>query len=496
MSYISLTDAFGRSLGGGTTVPISSGPTIDTSAFLKKEGDSMTGDLDMGNNSIVLNEFPARNVNAVNKGFCQNAENITIGRIHKDRIPQVINGFALEGQHITFGQVSTNNFIGEATYGGIKYLQLDADTAILLSIGRNDHLILRDNKFFLNNKTLEQVASITSNEFRVNNAIEPIIINDSGITLDDHVLRFRGPPDNNNSIRWFNGSVETVPPRLEFSSFDRIRFSTARNKDNTMPAANRVFVGPMVQFIELQHDRLDLNNNRIVNLGYPLEATDAVTKGYVDTAIKRLSLTEKYKKIKDDYSPTFWISAVFPDGFDGTSSTIADLSGTGLTVSGSVARTTNALKFSKTSTITSTATFGKKYTFFLKARRTGSSPGRVFTSSTGNILFGWWGSNRRTVWINDNIIGVSTSALTDDNATHTYMMTSNDDVKNIYAEKVKEVSDSTLGDDTWGGKIVVGKPTATGTETETTEFDVFEVIGFGKVLTETEMFDIYDKIFA
>ena len=134
------------------------------------------------------------------------------------------------------------------------------------------------------------------------NVSEPIIINDSGMTLDDHTLRFRGPPDNNNSIRWFNGDQTNGTARLEMSTVDRLRLSTFRGKDNTFPfrdvngEQHRDYTGANAQFIELLHDRLDVNKNRIVNLSTPQNETDAATKSYVDLKIDEFKLPPVYRK--------------------------------------------------------------------------------------------------------------------------------------------------------------------------------------------------------
>ena len=158
----------------------------------------------------------------VTNSFAENAANLVTGTIPKERLPQVLNGFAVAGQQINLDQVDTKNFICKRTYSVVKYVHLDGIAGLLFSVNRRSyHLVVRDNKFMFTNKNLEQVNTLTSKEYRVEHDTEPIIINNNGITLDDPIIRFRGQLDNNNCIRWFPGSADTGQPRLEFSSFDR-----------------------------------------------------------------------------------------------------------------------------------------------------------------------------------------------------------------------------------------------------------------------------------
>ena len=106
------------------------------------------------------------------------------------------------------------------------------------------------------------------------------------------------------------------------STVDRLRLSTFRGKDNTFPfrsvngQQHRDYTGANAQYIELLHDRLDFNKNRIVNLSTPQNETDAATKGYVDTKIDKFKLPPIYRQITTNYSPTFWISSRFPYGYE------------------------------------------------------------------------------------------------------------------------------------------------------------------------------------
>ena len=69
------------------------------------------------------------------------------------------------------------------------------------------------------------------------------------------------------------------------------------------------------------------------------------------------------------------------------------VTGTGLTITGTIGRN---MEINSTSRITSTATYAKIFTFFIKAKRINTARnGRVFTSSTGNKLFGWWLGRRQ-----------------------------------------------------------------------------------------------------
>jgi len=501
MSARLATDAFGRLIGGGEPVTISSGPSLDTTSLVKKAGDTMTGNLDMGSNKITTSSLPTSDNDVVTKKHTENASNLKTGSILANLIPQTLNSFALNGNSIFFKNINSGkHFISEKVIDSKPNVQLDGDEGIILSVGNTHYMSLKSNLVTLLKElkigpvilsgegiNLASKNIINLKELKTDNVAEPIILNDSGLTLDDHTLRFRGPTDNNNSIRWFNGSLTTGQPRLEISSINRVRLSTYQNRDGNYENP-RTFLNTQNQYVELRNDRFDMNKNRIVNVVDPVDPQDAVTKSYLETQITGVA---KYQRILTDYSPTFWISSKFPFGLKDDKTTIQDLTGNGLTISGTVGRD---MQFGLTSRITSTASYTTKFTFFIKAKKTSTRPGRIFTSSTGNIFLGWWDVYRRCAWMNENFFGVNNNRLSDDGTRHTYILTNDEDTKNFYSEKDSVVAASTLGDSSWNGNIVIGQPISP--STENSEYLVYEAIGFNKVLLETQIFDIYDTIFA
>ena len=209
-------------------------------------------------------------------------------------------------------------------------------------------------------------------------------------------------------------------------------------------------------------------------------------RGLVHGALNSLYF---YRQLTANYSPTLWISSRFPFGYESDKSTIQDLTGTGLTVTGPIGRN---LELNSTSRIISTATYAKTFTFFIKAKRTNTGRhGRAFTSTSGNKLFGWWLGNRRPVWIEGNFYVVADNKQVDNNEVNTYMLVSNNDTKDFYEGKTKIINTTNGGDD-WEGSVVIGRPTAH--PNENTDFKIYEAIAFPTALTKTQMFEIHDKI--
>ena len=93
----------------------------------------------------------------------------------------------------------------------------------------------------------------------------------------------------------------------------------------------------------------------------------------------------------------------------------------------------------------------------------------------------------------NNIYGVTSNNQATDNNLHTYILVNDNDNKKFYDEKTTVVT-TTNEDASWGGSFVLGQSITQ--PTENSEFEVSEAIAFDKVLTETQIFDVYDKIFA
>src|SRR6266850_6743016 len=67
----------------------------------------------------------------------------------------------------------------------------------------------------------------------------------------------------------------------------------------TVPKANHLFVNELGN--DSKNGILDMKNNRVINLGAPSEAADAVNKTYVDTTISNLNLTNFVQPDKNNY---------------------------------------------------------------------------------------------------------------------------------------------------------------------------------------------------
>lgn len=456
---------------------------ILTSQFVKKEGDTMEGDLNMGTHKINTSNRTFGDDDFVRKRFTSHAGNITAGKLHQYRLPDTFSSFRLKGNPIYLTDTVHNTFIRSNTYGDKTYAHLNGLHGVILSIGtpenngEHERMVIRSDNIDMKNLIIREIKELK---------IKSSDSSSNGITLQDTILRFRSTADNNNSIRWFNGDLTTGRARLEMSTLDRLRLSTFRNKDGTYDSS-RTYTAEKNQFVELLHDKFDMNNNRIINVSTPTDPNDAATKFYVDN----LNVKVKYKVIIVEYKPTFWISIKFPLGFDNEKTTIQDLTGNGLTINNTVNKD---LQFGLSSRITSTSTYGNKFTFFLKAKKTSTRKGRCFTSSVGNKLFGWWRQEMRCVWMESEVYGIGSNETSSDSNIHTFILVNDADSKNFYEGKTLLTGPTTEGSESWEGSVVIGQSnTYPG---ENSEFKVYEVMAFNKVLTEAQIFDIYEKIFA
>lgn len=93
-----------------------------------------------------------------------------------------------------------------------------------------------------------------------------------------------------------------------------------------------------------------------------------------------------------------------------------------------------------------------------------------------------------------DVYGVNRDMTNADNDVHTFILTNNNDVKNFFEGKTKLATNTRSGDNSWGGRVTIGQPVTS--PTTNTEFYLYEMIAFDRVLNDTEIFYIYDKIFA
>ena len=278
------TDAFGRPI--GNTGTSQSRPAVDTSSFLPKTGGTMTGNITLGSNRISTTANPESVYDIPNKEYAGNADNIYAGTLNKDRLPTTHNTIALNKQQLNFDQPNEAvGMIGEKTYDSRTYAHLDGKQGLLFTVGRsNEYMNLSAGEISCRNRNVNNVKTLTFNELKSDNSTEPIIINDTGLTLDDHTLRMRGPTDNDTSLRWFNGDLVNGQARVDLSSGERVRLSLLKGKDGqpTMKDGKRDYLSPNSQYVELLYDNFNMNKNRITNVVNPVNATDAATKDYVD----------------------------------------------------------------------------------------------------------------------------------------------------------------------------------------------------------------------
>jgi hypothetical protein len=257
-------------------------------------------------------------------------------------------------------------------------------------------------------------------------------------------------------------------------------------------------------YLWLFNNLIDCNNKRIVNVGTPINPNDAANKTYVDTPINFLSYTKSpefiryndYKYILDKYVPVFWLSGYYSDGLRAhnqeaiynphviNSSGIVDLTGRALGTgstgaflysSGSIPDSAR-FRLDGTNKFNSNITFTDYYTFFVIGSKDAGAVGRLFTSTSGNRLLGWWDNFMRCNWASANIYGLGSNQTTNDGSEKLYIARSTGSSKDFY-ENSSQYAFGVSNTDSWGNVSVGGN-------LESTTGYIYEVICFNKSLLD------------
>lgn len=439
-------------------------PTDTYDAANKKYVDSIKFTGDMNNKKITNLADPTDNNDGVNKKYVDNK------KIRKDQLPNTFNSFALDGATITL------RAIGDPAH----YVRFDPGIDGIMLGGWNGMAVNASNggdtRIFTVNKSI-----INAHNKKITNLSDPTDNNDAANKkYVDENSKFAGDMENKKITNLANPTATkdgankeyvdwavTTRIRAEDVDMNNFRITNLRVSTVATDAArvDQLFTG-------------DMFNKKITNLADPTDDQDAVTKKYVEL----LFINPKYNKINFLHKPTFWISSKY------SSTSVKDITGNGLTIKGTI---TTELNFDKTNSLISKSSYGTTFTFFVKGKKT--SNGRLFTSTSGNKLLGWWNNKMKCAWLEGNIYGVSDNQTTNDSEIHTYILVNDNDAKKFYEEKTLVISTND-GNDTWDGQVVIGRPEKY--SDEVAEGQIYEVICFDKVLTETEIFYIYDQILA
>ncbi len=258
---------------------------------------------------------------------------------------------------------------------------------------------------------------------------------------------------------------------------------------------------------ELRGD-LDLNNHKITNVGDPAADKDCVTKAYVDSKlliinnpfIPGVKRYYDYLFIKDSYNPNFWISSYYNDGLIIINedeyervNNLVELTGSGYTTNGTFTyeSTLKRLHFTNVNrfNIISKTSYSTQYTFILIMSQANGAQGRLFTSATGNRLFGYWDYRFGSLYIDDTLNALNGKGV-NDGQRYIFTLRNDNGQKTAFINN-EQYYNSNRGGNNWG-KIVIGDSLSLATEPG--DGYVYEAICFNKALSNGQISSIYKKL--
>lgn len=471
------TDVFGRELNQPTQITPTS---IDTSNFLQRTGGVMGGDIDMNDNKITNLRQPSSSNDAVNKQFLDNfklkQDNINIYKNFDVNHKAIIN----LAKPSSSNDAATKKYVDDTRH--IATANFNMNNNRIISLANPLELHEATNKRYVDDELsakTELISSLTSN---ANNITSGTLNKDrlpstfNLLDLDNNRITNLGNPTSLTDAvnrRYLENTFIISQDNINISkSFDMHvqRITNVQIPTDDNDAANKKYVDS--KSFTITKD-LDLKENKIINLSQPINDTDAVNKLYLDKrleTIKRLLRYDDYKKIKD-LKPKFWISQYYHKEFSETfkpldsSNSITDISGEsgsahegGLTKTGTITRNSSGFNFTATNRVTSAFDFNlDTYTFFLLAKRKNTTDSaRLFTSSEGNVLFGYWSTYMDCLWINSNVYGVSSNKTDATTDLKLYILVCVEGKKFFY-DFNSNIIISDDGDNKWGGKVVIGQ---------------------------------------
>ena len=157
----------------------------------------------------------------------------------------------------------------------------------------------------------------------------------------------------------------------------------------------------------------------IINLAPGTDSRSAVNKDQLDIAIQEIFIPGgkrylEYQNIISNFKPSLWLSSYYNNGLIIKSSynqldttAVENLVNKTMTINEDVSKTINngfyGFRLNGDNRIVSSSTFMTKFTFFFVMSADATSSGKLITSDTGNVVFGYWGTRLGTLWINENI---------------------------------------------------------------------------------------------
>jgi hypothetical protein len=179
----------------------------------------------------------------------------------------------------------------------------------------------------------------------------------------------------------------------------------------------------------------------------------------------------EYTFILNVMKPKFWFSSFHPEVF---ASRVANV-GVKEVTKILYAKNLN-YKFNSSNYVISEYEFGLEYTFIGVVKRL--TPGRVFTSLVGNKFFGFWKNFMNVVW-HDTPIHMNGVSSTEDIQIIIYVSSLNK--KKLYNNNTLIFEKDTVTN-AWGN-LVIGDTMLQ----EGAEFELYDCIGFDRILTDKEI---------
>ena len=417
---------------------------------------------------------------------------------HTDKLYVNRTGDTLIGDlNLDGNKLYLNNDKKQSIYESSDNLVLETDNKLIIKNNRNNTLkfYIDDEKIHCNSKRLVAVSDpVNNNDASTKGYVDSKVTNPGDINLNGSKIFF----DTNKTFSIYNSNNMLG---LELTGFFVIKGS--ENND---------------YILFLDRHQINCYNKQLKEVKDPSDLKDAANKKYVDLILEKAKeyinskmapLSNPYAPgaeryfdyvfIKDTYKPTFWISGYYNSGLQIINENehtrlneVNELTGSGYVSRGVFSYDSNSKAFRFTPennfSLISRSNYSTHFTFFVIMSQDNSASGRLFTSSTGNKLFGFWKLRYGSIWIEENI-DVNGKGV-NDGKRYIFTLRNNNDLKTAFINN-EQYHESNAGTNDWG-KVVLGAPTSI--TNEGGKGFIYEAICFNKALSNAQITSIFKKL--